>query len=610
MVRGLAAFLAMGFIVISTLMAQAQAPFWVQIEANRSLSTSESAARGYASTFDKVVIFRLEAGWYAVAAGPYTEGAAQTELARLRRLGLVPRDAYVEDNNRYGPQVWPAGANARGGFDVTAPAAPEPEPVQIPAPAPEPAQVPEPATVVAETVEEASAEETPGVVIEIQEETRAQALRSESALSRDEKKDLQIAMQWFGFYRSGIDGDFGNGTRRGMTSWQASLGYVETGVLTTRQRVELLGLYAAELSSVGLQTVRDEEAGIEMLLPMARIAFSRYEPPFVHYNNTDGSGTRVLLISQQGTRATLFGLYDIMQTLEIVPLNGERQKNRNDFVLTGQSDTLHSYTYARFDSGQIKGFTVTWDPADAELMQKFVGLMRDSFRSTGSAVLDETLGQSETEQRIDLLSGLEIRRPVKSRSGFFIDGRGTVVTTAEAVDQCQRVTLAGGYESEVTAVDTAAGLAVLRPQTRLAPMSVAAFLDGAPRLRSEVAVAGYSFEGALGAPTLTFGTLEDVQGLRGEAGLDRLAVDVRDGDTGGPVFDTSGSVIGMLLPRTQDATQRLPDGVNFSAKASELTTALRRAGVAPRSQPGASQMAPEDLTKLAQDITVLVSCWN
>ncbi len=299
------------------------------------------------------------------------------------------------------------------------------------------------------------------------EETRAEALQSERQLDRPARDALQIALQWFGFYRSSIDGAFGPGTRNAMAGWQEAQNYEPTGVLTTKQRAELLDSYQAELDSVGLAVVRDDAAGIEMQLPLARVAFSRFEPPFVHYDNTDGSGVRVLLISQEGNRATLHGLYDIMQTLEIVPLEGERSKRNNDFTLTGQSDTLHSYTYARLNDGLVKGFTVTWAPEEAELMTKIARFMQDSFTPVGNTALDETLGQPSEDQRIDLMAGLEVRQPVRSRSGFFVDARGTILTTTEAVDQCGRVTLGGSstIEADVVASDDALGLAVLRPQS-------------------------------------------------------------------------------------------------------------------------------------------------
>jgi hypothetical protein len=61
-------------------------------------------------------------------------------------------------------------------------------------------------------------------------------------------------------------------------------------------------------------------------MPTGMVEFARYEAPFAHYDSKDGSGVRVLLISQSGDQRTLFGLYDIMQTLEIVPLEGQRER--------------------------------------------------------------------------------------------------------------------------------------------------------------------------------------------------------------------------------------------------------------------------------------------
>ena len=64
---------------------------------------------------------------------------------------------------------------------------------------------------------------------------------------------------------------------------------------------------------------------------------------------------------------------------------------------------------------------------------------------------------------------------------------------------CTRVTIAGDFEAEVRFSDETLGIAVLAPKTPLAPAVSASFLDASPRLRSDVAVAGYSYEGALGA---------------------------------------------------------------------------------------------------------------
>ena len=75
---------------------------------------------------------------------------------------------------------------------------------------------------------------------------------------------------------------------------------------------------------------------------------------------------RVILISQEGSRTTMAGLYEIMQTLKIVPLDGERRINKNGFVLTGQDDDIVSYTEVGLNDGQIKGFTLVWPTGDEE----------------------------------------------------------------------------------------------------------------------------------------------------------------------------------------------------------------------------------------------------
>ena len=156
----------------------------------------------------------------------------------------------------------------------------------------------------------------------------------------------------------------------------------------------------------------------------------------------------------------------------------------------------------------------------------------------------------------------------------------------------------------------ASGIAVLRPKETLAPITVAQFRKGDPRLQSEIAVAGYSFGGVLGAPTLTFGTLEELQGLRGEQGVTRLALAPLAGDAGGPVFDTAGAVVGMLLPKTVGSAQQLPEDVSFAVVTPMVRDVLSKAGIVTATQSSNAALAPEDLTTQASGMTVLVSCWN
>lgn len=571
-------------LVAAFFMAQAaiaQDMAYIQIEAQPSLTRAEDRARDYASVLNDVNGFSLGGGWYGLALGPYPRAEAEALLRQLRGNGQVPRDSYIEEPGQYGRQFWPVGAALN---------APRPQPV----PQVETPELPQQA---------AQTPTAPAVV----DETPRQARASEAQLTRPEREELQIALRWAGVYNAGIDGAFGRGTRGSMAQWQRDNGFEATGILTTRQRADLLKQYNAVLDGMGLRQVTESKAGITMQLPMGIVAFDHYEAPFVHYTPTTDFDARVILISQPGDRDTLYGLYEIMQTLEIVPLEGPRERQRNSFTLTGSNARITSHTEARVVNGTIKGFTLVWPAGDEERRTRVLAEMQKSFATT-PAVLDPAQFKDDA-QNIDLVAGLNVRRPKISRSGFYISRDGSVATTSEATQQCARITLDGEHEATVIASDPDLGIAVLRPASRLAPISVASFRQTPPRLQSEVAISGYSFGGVLSAPTLTYGTLQDLRGLSGDERLERLAVNAHPGDAGGPVYDTGGAVLGMLLPRDEGGKQ-LPDEVSFAADANTLREFFGTLGVTIDPAAAASPMAPEDLTRLASGMTVLVSCWE
>jgi len=258
--------------------AAAQQSVWVQIEAQRTLTSAQGAARDYAAAgVSDVSGFALPGGWYGIALGPYAPADADTVLRTLRRSGLIPSDSYIVDGNRFRTQFWPVG----GAGTVTQPVQPTTPAAQVEA-TPEPVPQPEPDP------------------IQIPDETVREAQISEQALSREEKRLLQTALQWAGFYESAIDGLYGRGTRRSMAAWQEANNHEPTGVLTTGQRAELLGAYNAILDGMGLQRVRDDASGIELVIPTGVVEFAEYEPPFARFDASGAIEAQVLLISQPG----------------------------------------------------------------------------------------------------------------------------------------------------------------------------------------------------------------------------------------------------------------------------------------------------------------------
>ena len=572
--------------------AQAQQQkVWVQIDTQPTLSAAMDRARAYGALLDQVQGYALPSGFYAVVLGPMASNRAVATLHSLLAQNMIAPDSALADGSAFGARFWPVGAQVdsptTGITDQTA---------QFPPPL------------------DQTVAEQPALVEVPAYQSLGDAKAAEVGLDEKDRREVQTALKWFGYYAGLIDGSLGSGSRAAMTAWQTAQGFEPTGVLTTGERSALVDSYRAEQAAFGFETVNDPASGIEISLPMAMVSFDGTSPPFVRYGAKDGSGLTILLISQPGgTKADLENLYNVLQTLDIMPVVGDRALTDGAFTMQGRNEKIETQAYAQIAGGSVKGYVLSWDIAKAAQMQRVVQIVGASFRASSDMALDAALVPLDAAAKQGLLAGLAVKQPKVSRSGFFIDAAGSVLTTIEAVDHCGTITLDQSHGAKVTFTDKESGLAVLAPDAPIAPRSVAAFATVAPQVGSAIAVSGYSYGARLPAPVLTQGKLEEDQGLNGEKGLSRLTLQALPGDAGGPVMDSAGAVVGMLLPAQSKDGKELPAGVAFAASAGAIAQVLAKAqsptltltaaqgGVAPN---------PDVLNAAVRDMTVLVSCWE
>ncbi len=562
---------------------------WIQLEALPDLTSAEERARDYATTLGNVAGFRIGSRWYLLTLGPFSATEAAGKLSTLKSAGQIPSDAYITDGADHGQQFWPVGAAA----------AASPEPAAVPAPETTPAADAIPADA---TPADAPQQAQPS------DETLAQAQGSEAALSRDEKAALQAALQWYGFYQGALDGAYGRGTRGSMADWQTAMGYDPTGVLTTLQRATLLANYRADEASFAFAPVVEPEAGIEFSLPTALLEFDRYEPPFVHYAARDGSKLRLLLISEPGDSASLAGLYDLLQTLEVVPAQGERSVSDKSFTINASGAAVSSFATATASKGAIKGYLLVWEPAQADIAQRILAVMQGNFRSTGDVVLDPGLVPLDEGVKTGVLAGMAVQVPKARASGVYISDDGAVLTTLDAVAACGKITLDGSLQADLVAQDAGLGAAILRPQAPAAPLAVAIPAQQSVPVGTAVLVAGYSLATGLPAPVLTSGQVQAQGGPSGETGLLTLSAATTPYDLGGPVLDASGALLGIVFGG-QAGGKSLPSGLTLARDMTSLAPLLAQAGVTPPAVVAADRLSPDALSAAAMGMTVQVACW-
>jgi S1-C subfamily serine protease len=566
-----------------SLPAMAQQTSWLQVEAVPDQATAIERAKAYSALFPNVEGYESGA-WFAIALGPMTRDEAGQMLLSLRHENLIPLDSYIASGAGYGAKYWPVAGEA-------------------PLTEADPEALPE-ATSEVEPEAEVIAPE-----VATPEETLAEARAAEDAFSRDEKMALQVALAWFGFYDGTIDGAYGKGTRGSFAAWQEANGYEATGVLRSDEGVALLGAEATEKALYGFDLVSEIESGIEVMLPMGLVAFQGYEPPFVQFAPRESGGPRLILISEPGDQASLSGLYDLLQTMEIVPASGERSLSADGFVITATSPSVATYAWARASKGQVKGFILSWTPQNAKSMARIVEVVQSSFRSVGDKALDPGLVPLDEAARQGLLTGLTPLKPAFSRSGFYVSSEGAILTLATDLQNCTEITIDGDIAASLVASDAASGAALLKPEKVLSPVAIANFATSSVARGSEIVVAGYAYGDKLPAPVLTYGRLDEATGLAGETGVSRLSAPVLEGDQGGPVLSVKGAVIGLLSGPSADPAKSLPAGVVFAADAAAVTGFLSGNGISAQSFTG-PDLSPAALSKAALGMTLRVDCWK
>jgi peptidoglycan hydrolase-like protein with peptidoglycan-binding domain len=558
--------LALGLWLAPSGAAHAQTPAagrsYVQIEARRDAAAALARGAEWGQALPGVGVFALPNGWHAIALGPYPdEAAARAALRELRASRRIPGDSYVAAAADYVRRLDPSGSGA-----------------------PPPAAAPPPVAVAPEPVE-----------------SLAQARAAETRLSRDERQDIQRALTWFGHYEGGIDAAFGPGTRRAIASWQAGAGVARTGVLRRAERATLLAAWQAERDRLGLEEVTEVAAGLRLTLPLGLVRRIGAEPPFIRYEGPDG--VTVLLLSQPGDSLTLQAFFDIFQDLAVLPPDGPRTIGENAFRIEGRDGEMAAIAHAEIAGDWVKGYVVAWPRRLDSAMARVTPAMRASFVTLDDSGLPRAAGPAPGD---DLLAGMALRQPLRTASGVYVTPEGAVLTLAEAVAGCARVTVDHDVPAEI-AVRSGA-LALLRPATALAPMAVAEPGPGVAN-GTMLTAAGYPFGGRLGGASVNAGPLR-AAAAPGAPGRMLVAVEAMPGEAGAPLLAPDGRLAGLLAP--VDGPRTLPPGVSLAVPAEAVAAGLADAGIArPAAETGTrADLDASSLAARARAMAVLVSCWD
>jgi lipoprotein NlpI len=209
---------------------------------------------------------------------------------------------------------------------------------------------------------------------------------------------------------------------------------------------------------------------------------------------------------------------------------------------------------------------------------------------------------------------------VLSGSGVVVGANGEIVTNAHVVDGCRTIAVQYSSRNSKTAVlvvrDQRNDLAVVRAAgVSNPPTSVALFREGAPLRAGETIVAlGYPLSGLLATTAnLSVGNVSALAGLGDDSRYVQISAPVQPGNSGGPLLDSSGHLVGIVTAKLNAArvarfTGDIPQNVNFALKAEVVRTFLDGNSIAYQTARSERQLSPADIGDIARPFTVHIKC--
>lgn len=210
--------------------------------------------------------------------------------------------------------------------------------------------------------------------------------------------------------------------------------------------------------------------------------------------------------------------------------------------------------------------------------------------------------------------GTESHLP-KSGTGIFITAEGHVLTNAHVVKDCLEIRVGlgqGNYVSgQLVAKDPTNDLALLRVEAK--PQYVGT-LRSDVRLGENVEAFGYPLANILATSgNFTTGNITALAGLHDDSRFYQVSAPVQPGNSGGPLLDESGNVIGIVSSKLNFFSELtnvgdIPENVNFAIKASLAATFLENNNIKYQRGEAAPALKGPDIADQARRMSVSVEC--
>lgn len=374
--------------------------------------------------------------------------------------------------------------------------------------------------------------------------------------------------------------------RQSVRAFQVSVGLPVTGSTDQATVTALQRSTDATIARWNLRAYTHPAARTVQLIPMGMGLIPKRTPTGLGFRTPDGSATIDYAMAPPE-----LGVKEIHARLASrAQVSLQRLTDEISVVETVAADRIASSRYER-RGNSVVGWTFSYDPVKWPDGRRIAAAMSIPAQHSGLG------GRS------------------RSGSGFAVSLEGHIVTNAHVVSGCDEATVSRMGEMRVIARDEETDLAVLaRTPSSGSPIPPIALRSTRVKLGEAAYALGFPLGGSLGSGlNFTNGIVSALTGLRGDERNLQFTSPIQPGSSGGPLLDSTGAVIGVIVAKFDDGEMfqsmgQMSQNLNFAVRPDTLASFLRRAGVAfepAREIPGSD---PTAVAEFGENRTVQVVC--
>jgi S1-C subfamily serine protease len=202
-------------------------------------------------------------------------------------------------------------------------------------------------------------------------------------------------------------------------------------------------------------------------------------------------------------------------------------------------------------------------------------------------------------------------------TGFVISTTGHVVTNHHVIGRCTgdirgNLTSQASTNLRIVSKDEINDLALL--QAPMAFKEVASIRGSTIQPGDAVIAIGFPFHGLLTSDfTVTTGIVSSLSGILNDTRYLQISAPVQPGNSGGPLLDTAGNVVGVVAEKLNSlkfakATGDIPENVNFAIKTGAMRDFLDNSTVSYQMADSKAELKTADVARNARAYTMLISC--